>query len=511
MKALQVLILFILALSGNVFALVNGKAVAVDDWRSVVLLQLINPDNFQHTSCTGVILSESYAITSASCVLNKETGKLVPRVKVCIGQKKPFISSIDGCYESAEIYSHHGYINATEKSAAYNLAYIKFNRPLNLSKLKVNPAIPLSPNEFTSLINEMTFPDITWVGFDANGIQKSISGRKQQALVKGAEYHYQSRSMQVTTADPRPGKHYQGMASFIQSKTGEWKLIGLVNQSTPDNIVIYYPELNPCDEDPIIVRYPRPIMQVTTVMSVYPVAACGMVGFLPAEGFDELSCKRLLLKKLNWSDAIANESPVALRQRALFLYNNKKSTDDAGEIYKLLSIAYAGGDQKAGIKLAKFLLEGRVFVKDVETARQLIDQLLEQNAPSANLMLAKLMLFPTENEIIESSSIERDKSILSLLEVAANSGLAEAQYLLGRLHQLGVGTKKNHKKAYNWYALAAMQGLAKAQFQLGMQWKDGRGVRPYLEVAEFWIQQAATQGHLQAQNRLGLLKPVAKQ
>jgi len=511
MKTLRFIVLLVLIFTGYVQALVNGKAVAVEDWRSVVLLQFINPDNGVQTSCTGVILSGSYAITTASCILHKESGKLVPKVKVCIGQKQPFKGSGDGCFETGQIYSHHGYSHSSDTSVANNLAYIEFKTPLNLSTLKVKPAIPVTPDEFSSLISANQLPDIIWVGFDANGIRKPISGTKQQAIVKGAEYSYQSRSIQVTSSDPRPGKRYQGMASFIQTASGHWRLMGLVSQSTPDNLVVYYPELNPCDEDPIIVRYPKPIMQVSTMISIYPVAACSMVGFLPADGFDELSCKRFLLKKLDWSTAIADENPVALRQQAEHLYNTKQSMDDAGEIYKLLYLAYSGGDQKAGLILAELLLEGKLFAKDPETARQLIDSLIGKNDPKANLLLAKLLLFPTDNSTIKSLSPELDKTILGLLNTSAKSGLADAQYLLGRLHQLGIGTTRNHKKAYNWYAQAAMQGHADGQFQLGMQWKDGRGVRPYLEVAEFWIHQAAAQGHIEAQNRLGLLKPVANQ
>jgi len=511
MKVLQFIALLSLTLSGYVQAIVNGKAAAVNDWRSVVLLELNNSGNGQQTSCTGVIISESYVVTTASCVLNRETGKLASKVKVCIGQKRPFKTSVDSCIETEQIYSHHGYTNASVTSVANNLAYIKFKKPLNLTKLKVKPAIPVTPDEFSELISNATFPEITWVGFDSDGIQQKAQGIKQQGTVLGAEYDYQSRSIQVTSSGPRPGNHYRGMASFIHTQAGEWRLAGVISQSTPDNLVTYHPEINPSEEDQIIVRYPKPIMQVMTSISIYPVAACGMVGFIPAEGFDELSCKRLLLKKLDWSAAIQADNPRALRQRAIHIYNNSNAMDDAGEIYKMLHSAYQAGDQKAGLTLAEYLLEGRLFAKDTDTVRLLIEALIERDDPSANLLLAKLMLFPSENRDIAPSSEARDKTIFGLLQKSAKSGLADAQYLLGRLHQLGIGTKKNHRKAYNWYAQAAMQAHAEGQFQLGMQWKDGRGVRSYLEVAEFWIQQAAAQGHLEAQNRIGLLKPVANQ
>ncbi len=508
---MQLIILLLLVSTGTAQAIVNGKAVTGNDWRSVVMLQFTNPGNGQRTSCTGVILSESFAITTASCILHKETGKIAKKVNLCIGQKRPFKTNNDHCFEIDKIYTHYGYSSSSNSSVTNNLAYLKFYKPLDLKTLKVTPASLITPDDFSEMVINNKVPDITWVGFDAGGINKAISGAKQQGTVKGAEYDYSSRSVQVTSSKPRPGNHYQGIASFIQNKSGKWQLVGLVSKSTPDNLVIYYPEINPCDEDPVIVRYPKPIIQATTLISAYPVAACGMANFFSADGYDEITCKRFLSQQLDWSTAIENENPVAQRQKALYLYQHNNSMDEAGEIYKLLYFAYSKGDQIAGLKLAEILLEGTLFTKDTESARQLIEELINTKAPLANLLMAKLMLFPSDNKNIEASSVDRDQIIYQFMKDAALSGLADAQYLLARMHQLGIGTKINHKEAFNWYAQAAMQGHADGQFQLGMQWKDGRGVRPYIEVAEFWIRQAASQGQIDAQNRLGLLKPVATQ
>ncbi len=508
---MQLIILLLLVSTGAAQAIVNGKAVADNDWRSVVMLQFTNPGNGQITSCTAVILSESYAITTASCILHKETGKIAKKVNICIGQKRPFKTNNDHCFEIDKIFTHYGYSSSSSSSVTNNLAYLKFFKPLDLKTLKVTPVSLITPDDFSEMVINNKLPDITWVGFDAGGINKAISGAKQQGTVQGAEYDYHSRSIRVTSTQLRPGNRYQGLASFIKNKSGNWQLIGLVSQSTPDNLVIYYPEINPCDEDPVIVRYPKPIIQVTTFISAYPVAACSMVDFFSADGYDEVTCQRFLSQQLDWSTAIEDENPVAQRQRALHLYQQSNSMDEVGEIYKLLYFAYNKGDQIAGLKLAEILLEGSLFAKDTDTAHQLLDELITTKAPLANLLMAKMMLFPSENKKIEASSIERDQIIFKFMQDAAQSGLADAQYLLARMHQIGIGTKINHKKAYNWYAQAAMQGHADGQFQLGMQWKDGRGVRPYIEVAEFWIQQAAAQGQIDAQNRLGLLKPVATQ
>lgn len=506
MRPLKVIIVLQLIFSGYVLALVNGEPADANDWRSVVLLELIDPDNGQRSSCTAVIVSKLYAITTASCVLHEESGRQVSKVKVCIGQKRPFKGKNQGCIESAEIYSHHNFINNSGTASAYNLAYIKFKSAIDLQKYNIRPASLISPEEFTKLISKPVFPVISWVGFDANSLRNPVLGVKQQGTVSAAEFDYQSGSIHVKSSRIRPGNRYQGLASFIQTDNGQWQLIGLVSQSTPDNLVIYYPEFNPCDEDPIPVQYPKPIMEVTTQITPYPIAACAMAGFLESPGYSELACKKLLTRNLDWSRAIAREEPAALRQKAISIYQNNQSTDDAGEIYKLLYLALKAGDEDAAIILAQFLQDGVLFNKDIAKARQLIVGLVEKNNPAANLLLAKIMLFPKADTELLSSTESNDQQILALLEKAGNAGLAEAQYLLARLYQLGIGTKKSAYKAYQWHALAAMQGYADSQYQLGMQWNDGRGVRAYPEIALFWIQQAAAQGQLDAQNYLGLLK-----
>jgi len=511
MKLLRSVTILLIILSGYVQAIVNGKAVAENDWRSVALIEFTDPDSGLKTTCTAIIISADFAITSASCILHEESSKQVSKVKVCIGQKRPFQSAADGCFETGEIYSHHQYISNSIASTANNLAYIKFKTSLNLQQLKVKPATLVTPDEFSNLVSQKQFPDITWVGFDAKGLRNPVLGIKQQGTVKGAEFDFLSRSIVVDSTQVRLGNHYQGTASFIQTSSGEWRLLGLVSESAPDNVVVYYPEINPCDEDPIIVRYPKPLMQVTTHLTVFPVAACGMALFVESKGYEELSCRSFLDNKLSLSNEIGNKNPIALRQYAESLYQNSKSVDDAGEIYKYLYLANKAGDKKAPIILSRFLYEGELLTKNNDKAEKLIKVLVNEKNPAASLLLAKLMLFPEGETEISASYRERDIQIHALLKIAADSGLVEAQYLVARLYQLGIGIKQSHSKAYHWYAMAAMQGHSDGQYQLGMQWSDGRGVRAYLEVAQFWIQQAAAHGHLAAQNRLGILKPVANQ
>ena len=507
MRQMKCFISFLLLFTGTVQAIVNGSSVASTDWRSVVYIELTDPDNGQISSCTGVIISAQYAITTASCVIHEETAKQVSKVKVCIGNTHPFTGNNQRCFTSNKIFTHHGFINDEGTAVANNLAYIRFTKPLDLNLLNIQPLKVLKPKEMAHLVSSSHLPEVKWIGFDSNKLSQPSRGLKQEGRVKGAEYDYESRSIIIKSVGVRPGNKYQGLASFIQLENKEWRLLGLVSQSSPDNLISYYPEFNPCDEDPITVNYPKPIMTVTTKITSYPIAACSMSGFYAADGFSELSCKRLLLRELDWDKAINKNQAIALRQKALAIYQQNNSVDDSGEIYKLLYLAKNSGDTKAILALSQYLIEGKLFAKDIEQATEVIEGLVEQKQPKASLLLAKLLLFPINDDEIKPSTVDNDQQIFSLLTNAANGGIAEAQYLLAQLHQLGIGTAKNKKKAYQWFATAAMQGYADGQYQLGMIWNDGRGVRPYPEVSLFWIRQAAAQGQFEAQNFLGLLKP----
>lgn len=58
----------------------------------------------------------------------------------------------------------------------------------------------------------------------------------------------------------------------------------------------------------------------------------------------------------------------------------------------------------------------------------------------------------------------------------ANHGKADAQFLLGRMYQQGIGVAKDGVRAVEWYRKAADQGQAAAMSSLGLVYADGLGV-----------------------------------
>jgi hypothetical protein len=76
--------------------------------------------------------------------------------------------------------------------------------------------------------------------------------------------------------------------------------------------------------------------------------------------------------------------------------------------------------------------------------------------------------------------------------------LAESQFSIGTL-------KKNPKEAAKWFLLAAEQGLAEAQFSIGAMYDFGEGVSQNFVEAEKWYFAAMKQGFIAAAVNLGEL------
>lgn len=85
---------------------------------------------------------------------------------------------------------------------------------------------------------------------------------------------------------------------------------------------------------------------------------------------------------------------------------------------------------------------------------------------------------------------------------------AEAQYLVGVMHDHGQGVARNYRSAAEWYRKAAAQGHALAQFNLGFLYyngtsADGDAIAQDHIAAAAWLGKAAEAGLPMAQALLG--------
>lgn len=78
---------------------------------------------------------------------------------------------------------------------------------------------------------------------------------------------------------------------------------------------------------------------------------------------------------------------------------------------------------------------------------------------------------------------------------AAEQNLAEAQAQLGRLYHLGQGVPRNDAEAVKWFRKAADEGVAEALWALGLVYRRGFGVPQDYVQAHMWFNLGAARGH----------------
>src|ERR1700693_5329693 len=66
-----------------------------------------------------------------------------------------------------------------------------------------------------------------------------------------------------------------------------------------------------------------------------------------------------------------------------------------------------------------------------------------------------------------NSNANKSQPAISSLQLRANQGDPEAEYLLGRSYMTGRGVSRNYEEAAKWFRQSAAQGLADAEFSLG--------------------------------------------
>ncbi|MHC4211924.1 MAG: hypothetical protein ACYSWP_01000 [Planctomycetota bacterium] len=92
---------------------------------------------------------------------------------------------------------------------------------------------------------------------------------------------------------------------------------------------------------------------------------------------------------------------------------------------------------------------------------------------------------------------------LSVWKQAAELGVREAQWLLGRCFDEGFGVERSDIHALSWHLKAAEQGYPIAQNYIGSCYQNGEGVPQDQAEAVQWYLKAAQQGYATAQANLG--------
>jgi TPR repeat protein len=164
-----------------------------------------------------------------------------------------------------------------------------------------------------------------------------------------------------------------------------------------------------------------------------------------------------------------------------------------------LSIALIEGDYTGDEELAQ-------VIPELAELEELKDQVADEN-PEAFLTLAKCCTHgatfcrhSTGNRVVRIHAVP--EHAFALYKLAADFGLAEAQYQSGSRYERGEGVSQSLEKAFQYYERAAAQDHTLGALNLGVLLLGSEEVDKQKQGIQ-WMQKAADQGEPVAYSNLG--------
>jgi uncharacterized protein len=155
--------------------------------------------------------------------------------------------------------------------------------------------------------------------------------------------------------------------------------------------------------------------------------------------------------------------------------------------------AAATGDPNAQFNLATCYLDGRGVEVDVEVGTDWMWRAARGGHPQAMLYVGAKLSRTSEQSF---------EWILG----AAEKGLTELFYIVGRSYMTGNGTAVNKTAAFHWFELSAESGDVRGQIGLATCYMQGDGTEQDTAAAMEWFGRAAAQGNDEARYFLGILR-----
>jgi len=153
---------------------------------------------------------------------------------------------------------------------------------------------------------------------------------------------------------------------------------------------------------------------------------------------------------------------------------------------------------------------GIVKFSDIEASQleNVVSTLLNPNAPLQDSVEKKAMEgdADAQNRLGVQYYENGDyTNALKYYRMAAEKGLALAQFNLGVMYRDGNGVKQDYQEAINWFTKSANQNCASAQYALALFYEMGRGIDSDFQKAFKWYTKAAENNYPMAQNNLARL------
>ncbi len=184
-------------------------------------------------------------------------------------------------------------------------------------------------------------------------------------------------------------------------------------------------------------------------------------------------------------------SPDALAQ-ILAGYEAYRSGDAAGAVAAWLPVAGVA-PHRVQYQLSDLLAHGMGAPADLSAAARVLADAVDHGHPQALYWRGEVAL-----------AAAQPAEAARWFGLAAEQGIALAQFALALLIESGDGPTQDVTVAGDWYRRVAESGMAQAQNNLGVLYADGRlAVGSDGHGAAFWLGAAARQGFADAQFNLG--------
>lgn len=194
-------------------------------------------------------------------------------------------------------------------------------------------------------------------------------------------------------------------------------------------------------------------------------------------------------------------------EQAIDLYLGTSGTVDDARARERLEQAQLNGDALSVMWLARVYSTGRMtYPADQQRARNIASSIIaavEARAESGEAEAEFLMGTAFAEGLGKPMDPER---AVVWYRRAADRGHVLAQHNLGNAYFSGTGVPQSDEQAVYWWTLAADAGDAIPQFRLGQMYEQGRGVERNIEQALAWYQESASRGNANARAALERLE-----
>lgn len=213
--------------------------------------------------------------------------------------------------------------------------------------------------------------------------------------------------------------------------------------------------------------------------------------------------------------AVKQGNPSAMSQLAALYFNGSeplKVTKDPSKAIKMFKDAAEKGNAAANNSLGQIFERGLGDTKaNFEEAVKYYTAAANASDASAQFRLGNFLEAGLREDNKPDGKVivgQNPKGALDLYRIAAQSGLAEANFNVGAYYEAGNIVDRDLPKAFGFYQRAAFAGLPAAQHKVGAYYQNGIGVGRDLVAGAAWYQRAAENGFALSQLVLGAMSEL---